>query len=79
MINVERLAEAFRELRVVWFNAKLRSYAHEREWEDEEVEARRKQNNADLRKEFDEQTERIIAGSEPVPIAPRCHANMEES
>lgn len=69
---VEELAESFRQLRRAWFRAKLQSYAHEREWEDESHELMREKNNAEMEVEFARQTEQIINGDKNVAIAPRC-------
>ncbi len=72
------LEKAFRELRDAWFNAHLRSYAHEREWEDEDREASREESNNYLKARYDEQTEAIIRG-ELLPISPYCSNDMSNS
>jgi len=68
------LENAFRTLRRAWFDAHLRSDAHEREWETEEQERRRNLRNAELLAVFDADTERIIAsGAANVRIVcPTC-------
>jgi len=71
--------DAFRELREAWFNAHLRSRAHDREWEDDTAEERRERQNAELRRRYDDQTESIIAGNSGVPVAPRCLHDMSRS
>tara|TARA_R110002167_G_scaffold112234_1_gene284544 strand:- start:44 stop:307 length:264 start_codon:yes stop_codon:yes gene_type:complete len=68
--------DAFRELRETWFNAHLRSRAHDREWEDETAGELRERQNTALKKRYDEQTESIIAGDGELPIAPRCAHDM---
>lgn len=71
----EGVINAFRELRLAWFNAHLKSKPHEREWETEESEKRREEDNAELKEIFDEQTEAIILG-EKLPISPRCSNDL---
>jgi len=63
--------KAFIALRQAWFNSKLRSRAHEREWETEEQELRRTMDNDAMKGEFDRQTLAILRG-EDYPISPRC-------
>lgn len=65
------IEEAFRSLRKSWFNCKLLSKAHERDWEPEDKSNIREENNKELRKIFDEQTEDIINGI-PRIINPCC-------
>jgi len=66
---------AFRELREKWFNAKLKRFAHEREWEEEWQTESREEENRGLKVIFDKQTEEIIAGN-AAPIAPTCSHDM---
>lgn len=66
-----KLEDSFRELRKAWFNAKLRSFAHEREWESEEEEERRELDNARRKKVYDAQTEAIING-QSASVVPHC-------
>ncbi len=66
------LTEAFKELRRAWFNAYLRRRPHERGGESESDEELRQENNRNLKGQFDEQTEQIIAGGTSVPVSPRC-------
>ncbi len=67
--------DAFRELRHIWFLHHLQSLPREREWETEEQVARREKSNQELKKKFDNQTERIIQG-EPFMVAPWSDADM---
>jgi hypothetical protein len=66
---------AFRELRLAWFNAHLRRNPHEREWENEEAEKQREEDNAELKEKFDAQTEAIILG-EKFKRNPRCYNDL---
>lgn len=66
-----RSSKAFRELREAWFNVKLASNAHEREWETEEAQAARESSNKPKKRVYDEDTEAILQGEGGV-IAPRC-------
>lgn len=77
-MNVSIAETAFRTLRKTWFDTKLRSYPHEREWEDDTRASLREENNENMRKLYDKQTEQILAG-ENKPIAPRCHNDMCEA
>lgn len=63
------LENAFRELRLKWFNRVLRSYSQERVWEDEEEYDLRIKHNELLLEKYNEQTERIING-EKLDVAP---------
>lgn len=74
--NLSNIEKAFRELRERWFYNHLCSYAHEREWEDEERSKRREENNKSTKKMFDLQTEDIIAGSTELCIAPTCSNDL---
>lgn len=66
----EHAVAAFRELRTRWFNKQLRSYAHEREWEDEDKTEERERRNDANQALFNKQTEEILAGK------PRCVAPL---
>lgn len=57
MSNLER---AFRQLREAWYNEHIKSYAHEREYEDEESTELRELQNEESKAMFDAQTEFII-------------------
>jgi len=74
-METNSLAGTFRALRNAWFSEVLHSYSPEREWEDEEREQLRKKQNAELRRKFDDDTERLIAG-EDRPVHPRCAHDM---
>lgn len=65
-----RLVQAFRILRGAWFNEKLFHKPHERQWESVEQESRRNADNYNLKKEYDQQTERIIAGDVRCDVYP---------
>lgn len=68
--------EAFRLLRECWFNSKLRSQPHEREWEDEIQQTIREQYNSKLKMKYDLDTEAILRG-EDRPICPGCAADLD--
>lgn len=70
-LQAARSSKAFRDLREAWFNAKLASNAHEREWETEEAQAAREASNKAKKLEYDKDTESILQGGGGV-IAPRC-------
>ena len=65
------LVDAFRRLRAAWFAENLHQRSHERQWESDVDTERRKKWNAELRGQYDEQTNAIIRG-EDFPVAPRC-------
>lgn len=69
--DIETLIDAFRELRLAWFNKNLRSYSHERDWEDEEKSEQREKDNEEKLKIYNEQTEKIINGA-GYNVAPTC-------
>lgn len=54
--------DAFREIRLAWFNRIIKSYSHERIWEDEEALDLRDKQNKELLEKYNDQTERIING-----------------
>ena len=68
---------AFRRLRDAWFRAYLSSRPHEREWENDTMQAAREGHNERLRVKFDKQTGAIIDGDETIPVAPRSAAEMD--
>lgn len=70
-----KLDEAFRYLRNAWFYKHLRSYAHERHWEEQDELDLREKQNKELKKRFDEETEGIIRG-EDFCIDPTCTFDM---
>lgn len=76
MSESTKLADAFRRLRDAWFAKELRSVPQERVWEEQSQEAERHVRNAEVKHQYDKQTERIIAG-EDLPICPRCLADMD--
>lgn len=67
--------DAFRRLREYWFDNKMASHAHERVWEDEETERIRNDWNTCVKKQYDKDTEEILAGK-PINVAPRCPADL---
>ena len=73
---MSNLEKKFRDLREAWFNAHLRSYAHEREWESEAKERLRDERNVDVKVIYDRQTEEIIAGHDR-PLTPSCGADLD--
>lgn len=76
-LETMRLENRFRELRDAWFNQHLKSYSHERMWEEEAAARLREKQNAQLKEKYDEQTEQIIEGvGDVVNVAPSCGANM---
>lgn len=77
-MNKQSLIDAFRTLRESWFNRVLRSYSHEREWEDDERGNYREERNKELKELYDKQTERIIyQGWETNSIVcPSCERDM---
>jgi len=72
---MSHLEKAFRQLREHWFNSHLKSYSHEREWEDESQSDYRDKINAALKAKYDEHTEAILRG-EDRPLNPRCGADL---
>lgn len=54
------LEKAFRRLREAWYDCHIKSYSHERVWEEEWESDRRDMQNAESKALFDEQTEFII-------------------
>lgn len=70
------LKQAFRDLRLSWFNHHLKSRPHERDWEDEEREKLREEQNLRLWKKYSEDTEEIIEGKERA-ISPRCMRDLK--
>jgi hypothetical protein len=72
----ETIENAFRELRLAWFNSKLKSYPHERDWESESKEELRNKWNDELWQQYNQQTEDIINGLDR-PISPRCGYDIE--
>lgn len=68
----ENADELFRELRGHWFRSNVALKAPERVWEREDQETEREEYNSGMRKQFDEQTERLLAGQDGFLIAPRC-------
>ncbi len=75
--SLEVVTTVFRKLRESWFNAKLRSYGHERDWDDQDEERQelRNQQNRSSKAKYDEQTEAIIHGEKRC-LAPTCDNDM---
>jgi hypothetical protein len=68
------MEKTFRKLRAAWFDNHLAIRQEQRVWETEDDEAERLRRNAEYRKRFDADTEKLLA-QEPVPdwrIAPYC-------
>lgn len=74
-MNKQSLIDAFRTLRESWFNRVLRSYSHEREWEDDERGNYREERNKELKELYDKQTEQIICGGHAA-VCPSCEHDM---
>ena len=70
------LIDKFRELRKFWFNYHLKSYAHEREWEDKHSQIKRQKENENLWQQYSQQTEDIINGLDRC-IAPTSSYEMD--
>ena len=71
------IEEAFRHLREHWFNAKLKSYPHERD--EDRYCGDRDADNAAMKAKYNEQTEAIISGSNVHKLAPRCGADLDST
>lgn len=69
----ERIVTLFRRLRAIWFNHKVKYFAPEQQWENEEQAENREQLNKRLWHIYDRQTEEIIAGTgEAYKLDPIC-------
>lgn len=63
------LRDAFIELREAWFERVIKNQCAPGDWESEEEESQRNRFNATLKKKYDRQTFRIIAG-DVLSVAP---------
>ena len=68
--------EAFRKMRDAWFDSRLASAAHEREWESEDREKQREDDNRQMRVIYDRQTDEILAGVDRC-LTPRCWNDLD--